>query len=137
MELQATYYHRILRVGAVVCAFVLLFESGLVFKSTARLSEQTHQYLANAVSMSAAVQPTELNSITAELTKQKQLLDAREAELREREIAVELNNAPTQNATYILSSILFILLLLIITNYILDYLRAQKPLTAINRQQTV
>jgi hypothetical protein len=134
MGLQNSYYHRTLRVASAVCAFVLLFESGLVVESTARMATNTHQYLANAVSMSAAVQPTELNSLTADLSKQKQLLDAREAQLREREIAVELNGGPNQTATYVLSSILFVLLLLIITNYVLDYLRAQAQIVSTGTQ---
>ena len=127
-QLQNTNYHRVLRVSAAVFACILVFESGILFKSTALLSEHTHQYLANAVSMSASVQPTDLNTVTAELTKQKQLLDAREAALREREIAVELNGSQNQNGTYVTASILFVLLLLIVTNYVLDYLRSRRSL---------
>lgn len=112
----------------VVCALILVFESGIVSKSTVALSVNTHQYLAQAVGMSASVEPTELNSITAELTKQKLLLDKREAAVAEREIRVNVREAsdPNTTAVYVLSVIVFILLLLIITNYILDYLRARE-----------
>lgn len=130
-RLEETNYHRILRISAVVCAFVLLFESGLVIESTAQLSQNTHQYLAQAVGMSAGVAPTDLNSITAELSKQKQLLDARDAALREREIAVELNTGGTnQQSTFIIAGALLLLLMLIVTNYILDFLRARKELVS-------
>ena len=121
-------YHRVLRTSVVVCALILVFESGIVSKSTVALSVNTHQYLAQAVGMSASVEPTELNSITAELTKQKLLLDKREAAVTEREIQVNVREAsdPNTTAVYVLSVIVFILLLLIITNYILDYLRARE-----------
>jgi hypothetical protein len=123
--MQNSYYHRCLRVSAVVFALLLVFESGLVHESTATLSVGTHQYLANAIGMSASVEPTELNQLTAELTVQKRALEAREAALREREIAVNLANdsSSNQRTTYVLASILFILIVLILLNYILDYRR--------------
>lgn len=129
--MQHSTYHRSLRVAVVVCAFVLLFVSGLVSQTTAQLSHNTHLYLANAIGMSASVKPTELNELTAELTAKERELAAREAALREREIAVNLSTgetASTDIATYILSSILFILLVLILLNYVLDYLRAKEQL---------
>lgn len=120
-------YHRVLRVAAVVCALVLLFESGMVSQSTAVLSMNTHQYLANAVGMSLSVEPTELNMMTAELTSQKRLLDQREATLREREIEVGLKaGGSNERATYVLASILFILLVFIILNYVLDFIRTRE-----------
>lgn len=86
----------------------------------------THEYLANAVGASASVSPTELNKITAALTAQRTELESREAALREREIQVDLanNGSPSNDtATYVLASILFVLLVLILLNYALDYLR--------------
>lgn len=106
-------------------AFVLLFESGVINKSTAILSMNTHQYLANAVGTSAGEQPTELNIQTAELTAQEDSLSQREAVLRERELAVNSaeGNTGNERTTYILASILLILLVLIVLNYGLDYIR--------------
>lgn len=126
-EISDTIYHRVLRVSAVVCAFVLLFESGLVSPVTKQLSLETHQYLANAVGVGAAVEPTELNSLTSELTQQKLALQAREQAITEREIQIGLTagESPNQTSTYVLSGVLFILLVLIILNYTLDYLRAR------------
>jgi hypothetical protein len=87
----------------------------------------THQYLANAVGMSLSVDPTELNMMTAELTNQKRLLDQRETTLREREIEVGLQaGGSNERATYVLASILFILLVLIILNYVLDFVRTRE-----------
>ena len=136
--IQDSMYHRVLRVCAVVCALILLFESGLINHSTSILALQTNQYLANAVGMSASVEPNELNTYTARLTEQKNLLDAREAAIRDREIQIGLASGenPNQTTTYVLASILFVLLLLIILNYALDYLRAQEPKQK-NTPQTV
>jgi hypothetical protein len=106
-----------------------LFESGVINESTKAIATDTHQYLANAVGASASVNPTELNQITAALTAQKSELDSREAALREREIQVNLSNgsnAGNETATYVLSSILFVLLVLILLNYTLDYLRMKE-----------
>lgn len=125
---QYTNYHRVLRVSAVVCAVALVFESGLLSESTAQISRGTEAYLANAIGMSASIQPTELNQYTAALTQKERELQAREAALREREISVNLpdGGASGDTTTYVLASVLFILLVLILLNYTLDYLRARE-----------
>lgn len=117
-----------LRVSALVCALVLVFESGLISESTAQLSRGTSSYLANAIGVGASVQPTELNMLTAELTERERDLDIREAALAEREIEVNLSReaGSGDTATYLLASILFILLVLILLNYVLDYLRLKE-----------
>jgi hypothetical protein len=136
--ISETLYHRVLRVSAMVGAFLLLFQSGLVSPVTKQLSLETHQYLANAVGVGASVEPTELNSLTSELTKQKLALQAREQAVKEREIEIGLSpdETPGETSTYILSAVLFILLVLIILNYTLDYLRARDA-AALKRPQTV
>ena len=125
--MEHTTYHRILRVSLLVSAIALVFESGILSQSTAQLSAGTQLYLANAIGMSAAVQPTELNQYTAKLNAMEQDLAAREAALREREISVELSGGPlnNQSTTYILASILFILLVLILLNYVLYFLKVR------------
>lgn len=132
--LEQTLYHKALRVAAAVCAAVLVFESGLVHESTKVLSVNTHQYVANVVGVGASVRPTELNTMTAEITEQRMLLDEREASIREREIEIGLREGESnERATYLVAALLFILLVLIVTNYILDYLRWQRSLSASNR----
>lgn len=131
--MEHTNYHRFLRVAAVVFALILVFDSGIVSESTARLANGTQTYIATAIGVGASVQPNELNMLTAELTSRQRELDAREAALREREIAVNLNGvgpASGEYSTYILASILFILLILILLNYTLDYLRSKELQTA-------
>lgn len=126
---QHTQYHRLLRVSALVCALALVFESGLLSNSTAVMAQNTHRYVASAIGMNASVRPTELNQLTAAITQKEQELAAREAALREREISVDLateSGTTNDTATYILASILFILLVLILLNYALDYLRLRE-----------
>lgn len=132
LSLQNSNYHRMLRIASLVCAVVLLFESGLVHEATKGLATETHLYLANVIGMSASVQPTELNQMTAELTRMEQELQERERVIKEREISVGLRAAPASSdtTTYILASVLFILLVLIILNYTLDYLRLREPRNA-------
>lgn len=129
-QIAQSTYHRLLRVCAVVFALVLIFDSGLVSDSTALVSDNAQVYLATAVGMTARVEPTELNLYTAALTQKEKELDAREALLAEREIAVNISSgqASADVSSYILASILFILLVLIILNYFLDYLRTRQPI---------
>ena len=124
-DVKHSKYHKVLRVSAVVCTMMLLFESGLVHDSTRKLSIGTHEYLANAVGATASIDPTELNSLTAELTAQKLALQQRETSLREREIEIGLlpGESANQKTTYTLAGVLFLLLILIVLNYTLDYLR--------------
>jgi ABC-type Na+ efflux pump permease subunit len=98
---------------------VLLFESGFIDRSTSLLAQNTHRYLANAIGVGASVEKTELNTVTAELTAARMELQ------REREINVGLKegNSGNEKTVYILSGILFILLVLIVLNYVLDFLR--------------
>lgn len=127
-SLETSVYHSILRVSLVVCALVLLFDSGLVSDTTARLSQGAQQYVAAAVGVRVGVAPNEVNVLTARITEL-------EGELarKDREIAVNLNAGEAvpgpSTSTFILSIILFILLVLIILNYILDYVRTRREAT--------
>ena len=128
---QSLLYRSILRVSLVVTACVLVFQSGLVSERTAVLYSQTAHNLSAMVSMSASVAPTEYNSITAELTKQQQLLASREEQIAQREIELGLSAgentaAVSQTTTYLLAGILLIQLVLLVLNYLLDYLRARE-----------
>lgn len=126
---QSQLYRSLLRVGAVVTAFVLVFQSGLVDERSAQLFETSSHQLGAMVGMSASVQPTETNMFTAELTRQQNVLAEREQEIAQREIELGLDvgeSAADPTITYILAAILFIQLLLIVLNYGLDYLRARE-----------
>ncbi len=127
-SLQGSHYHSFLRVAALASAFVLVFDSGLVSDTTATLSRGAQEYVATAVGVRVGVAPNEVNVLTARITEL-------EGELarKEREIAVNLNTASesgTNTSTFVLSAILFILLVLIVLNYILDYVRSKDALQA-------
>lgn len=129
--MQDTLYHSLLRISMVVVAVALVFDSGLFSPVTKQLSSDTKLYLAQAVGMYAAIEPNELNTITAELTAREQELAKREAALTEREIAVDLDQSPatsTTMSTWVMSLLLFIILVLVILNYILDFWRGRQLL---------
>lgn len=117
-------YHKVLRVSVAVFAVALVFDSGIASKVTSELADDTRLYMANSIGVSIGVEPTPLNQYTAKLTTKQTELDAREVALNEREISINLNESGAPDtSTYFLSSILFILLVLILLNYTLDYLR--------------
>lgn len=122
--LEHSLYHSFLRIMVSVFAIALVFDSGLLFKETIFLSNTTEQYLANVVGVTVGVAPTELNQLTSRITELETELEA-----KERLIAVSVGNTettpPIDTSTFILSAILFILLTLIVTNYVLDFRRAR------------
>ena len=128
--LEFSTYHKVLRVSVAVLTCVVLFQSGIVHPITAQLSGQTARYMANAVGVTVGVAPTELNQITADITKREVALAAREKDVQAREINVGI--APggamiTQSTmTFVLATAVFILLVLMILNYILDFMRARR-----------
>lgn len=127
MKIADSSYHSILRIGALTLALVLLFVSGILSPLTKSLTVNTGQYLASAVGASASVKPTEINQITAALTEQKTELDKREAAIKEREIAIGLSADEVEEkadfSSFVLSILLFVILVLMILNYVLDYQR--------------
>ena len=127
---QSLLYRSLLRVSLVITAFLLVFQSGLVDDRTATLFSLTTDNLGAMVGMSASVAPTEINQITAGLSQQQQLLNAREQTIAEREIELGLSESGGQNSsattTYVLAAILFIQLILLVLNYVLDYLRSKE-----------
>ncbi len=127
-DVRHSKYHKVLRVSLVVCTLMLLFESGVVHQSTRQLAINTHNYLGNSIGATASIDPTELNSLTAEITAQKLALQQRESAVREREIEIGLTpgESANQKTTYVLAGVLFLLLILIVLNYTLDYLRLQE-----------
>ncbi len=120
--MRHSLYHKILRVSAVLVAVVLVFQSGVFLSGTEGLSLSTREYVANVIGISASIESTELNTMTAEFTKRMQELDEREREINAR---AEGGGSRVDYSDYILSTILFLLLILIVTNYVLDFVRAR------------
>lgn len=116
-------YHSFLRVVVCVFAFLLVFDSGIWSEATKNLSEYTQAHLANVVGVTVGVPPNEYNQLTTRITELENELSA-----KERLIAVNLRDGEVgglDRSTFILSIILFILLTLIVLNYILDYRRGR------------
>jgi hypothetical protein len=126
--MQASRYHKSLRVSLLVTAVTLLFDGGFVFPITEQLSDNTLSYLAGArASVLATVPENEINVLTAQISERQRELDAREAALREREIATrDFGGSSTDYSSYILSTILFILTVLVVLNYVMDWARVRK-----------
>ncbi len=128
MSMHLSRYHSVVKISALVVAIVLLFDGGFVSPITKQLSDQTIIYLATVgSSVTAQVAPTEINTITAELTARERELNAREAELLSREIASrDFGTAQsTDYSIYVLSLILFVLATLIVLNYAMDWVRVK------------
>jgi hypothetical protein len=124
--MKDSVYHKSLRTGAVIVALVLVFDGGFLNPVSGSLSSGTWQYLANSVGVFAGVESTQISELTAELTLREQELAAREAALREREITAREFGSGSDYSVYVLSTILFILTVLIVLNYTLDFTRARK-----------
>jgi hypothetical protein len=124
-RIEYSLYHSFLRIAVCVAAFVLVFDSGLAIPATERMSSLTQQHLASVVGVTLGVAPNELNQLTARITELETELDA-----KERLIAVNLQNRDAGEgmdvSTFVLSVIVFILLVLIVLNYALDYVRSRK-----------
>lgn len=118
-----------MRVSVLVSAFLLVFDSGVLSPITRQLSDATITYIAAVgVGTSASVPENEINALSAQIAERQRVLDAREAELREREIASREFGASGTNgnmSTYIISTILFILTVLLVLNYAMDWARVR------------
>jgi hypothetical protein len=127
--MRVSIYHRFLRVSLLVMTAILLFDSGAISPVTKQLSDTTIIYVASVGSSVAAnVAPNEFNTLSAEIAKQQELLNRREAELNEREIKARSfgSEEGTDYSIYIISAILFIIIVLLIVNYVLDFTRVRR-----------
>jgi hypothetical protein len=112
-----------------VSTALLIFDSGLISPVTRQLSNNTINYLASTGSgVFASVPANEYNTLSAQLAEQQRILDAREALLREREIATRSfgEQSDIDYSTYILSTILFIIIVLLVLNYAMDWARVRR-----------
>jgi hypothetical protein len=128
-----TLYHSLLRIAVCVCALVLVFDSGLVYTATQSLSQGAQDYVATAVGVKVSVPENEVNVLTSRITELEQELAAKDREIAV-SLSTETNRGTLDTSTFVLSVILFILLVLIVLNYALDYIRATESIS--NRRQT-
>jgi len=112
----------------VLAAFILVFDGGFLSPITEQLSDTTYMYLGAAgASMSASIPENEFNTLTADIAAEQLRLAAREEELNEREIAARTygGERDTDYSTYVLSLLLFIIVVLLLLNYVMDWQRAR------------
>jgi hypothetical protein len=122
--LEHSWYHKILRVTVVLLAVIVSFKSGLFSDTTKRLAVHTEWYLANAVAVQVGVAETDVNRLTGRITQ----LETELSNQSERSLNIGLAaGGTTDRSTFILSGILFIMLVLIVLNYALDYARTRDP----------
>lgn len=129
--MEVSRYHRFLRIALLVATFALVFDSGILFPVTERLSHNTFMYLGSVgAGVFASVPENEINVLTAQISERERTLDAREAALKEREIATRKfeTDSETDYSTYIISVILFFIIVLLVLNYALDFARNRKHL---------
>ena len=132
--MKNSLYHSFLKIAVCVFAFVLVFDSGLALPATESMSSLTQQHLASVVGVTLGVAPNDVNVLTTRITELETELEA-----KERLIAVNLQNTNSDGgldvSTFVLSIIVFILLVLIVLNYALDYIR-QKKVTPLHEPTT-
>jgi hypothetical protein len=128
-----------LRIGMVLAALLLVFDGGFLSPITRQLSDTTYEYLAAAgASMSAGVPENEFNRLSADIRAEQLRLAEREEALVEREIAARTyatSDGPDYS-TYIISLLLFIILVLLLLNYVLDWQRARMAYPYQHKQAT-
>jgi hypothetical protein len=126
--MEASRYHKFLRVSAIVFAILIVFDGGFLTPVSKQLSDSTIAYLASSVTgVYATIAPNELNHLTAQISQRERELDAREAALNERVISTrDFGTSGTIDySTYILGLILLLLTALIMLNYVLDWVRVR------------
>lgn len=139
VSLRYSAYHSLLRISLLFVAFLLVFDSGLLSPKTAEVSQVTQHLLANAVGVKASVAPNELNVLTARITELETELSKKDRELNVAQAAYP-NSGDGERifgfvpSTLVLSAILFVLLVLVSLNYVLDYYR-MKHYFALLRQE--
>ncbi len=127
--MQVSRYHKFLRVSLLVTACALVFDSGAFFPVTREFSNTTVSYIASVGSQVLANVPqNEINVLSGQIAEQQRVLDLREAELNEREIASRsfITKTESDYSTYIISTILFIITVLLVLNYAMDWARVRK-----------
>lgn len=127
--MQSSRYHSFLRVSLLVTACVLVFDSGIISPISKQLSNTTFVYLGSVgSSVLASVPENELNTLSAQIAEEQRSLAAREAALQEREIAARSfgGSEESEYSTYLISVMLFIIIVLLTLNYVLDFARMRQ-----------
>lgn len=107
-SIVSSFYHQSLRVSLVVMAVTLVFVSGILHSSTQTLTVAVERQLASVIGASSVINySVDSVQIDKNLDTEGAIIDSR------------LIN----QSTFLVASVLFILLLLTVLNYVLYYLR--------------
>lgn len=112
-NISTGWYHSALRICVVLFALALVFESGILSPATRNIAHLAGQQFATAIQATVDTSYSEDAMLIAE-TNNSQLI----------ETSIPATQ-PIDRSTFLLSVMVFILLLLIVLNYILDHLRNQ------------
>ncbi|MFN3188586.1 MAG: hypothetical protein ACK42D_03555 [Candidatus Paceibacteria bacterium] len=111
-NISKSWYHSILRISVLLFALALVFESGILSPATKTFSHITGQQFATAIHATIDTATYDESGVLAPEVQSQQISQANTA-----------STQPLSRSTFLLSTLVFILLLLIVLNYILDYLR--------------
>lgn len=118
-NIPSSSYHSVLRISALLVALALIFESGLLSPATQSIVHTAGQQFATAI----------------EATNDNATYDEEALTLVRNDNVTTSATTPSSlsEVTFLLATSLFILLLLIVLNYILHYLRGRESLPQVSR----
>ncbi len=118
-NIPSSSYHSVLRISALLVALALIFESGLLSPATQSIVHTAGQQFATAI----------------EATNDNATYDEEALTLVRNDNVTTSATTPSSlsEVTFLLATSLFILLLLIVLNYILHYLRGRESLPRVSR----
>jgi len=112
--LADSLYHKTLRISVTTCALLLLFVSGILSQTTAVLTNTSMQQLASVSGLAAADQTGSVEEGALNQSSTLSTADRRATSQSQYDWLV-----------FALATLLYSLLLLLVTNYALDYVRRQ------------
>jgi len=102
------WYHSALRVLVVCFAAILVFESGVLSPATKTIAHLAGEQMASVIRVSTDVTPYSIQQVQTERTQTSTVPE------------------PISKSTFLLSTLLFVLLLLLVLNYVLVHLRTKE-----------
>jgi len=113
-NISTSWYHSILRISVLVFALALVFESGILSSVTQTIAHTAGEQFATAIQATTDNANYDEEVLSPEIARNQS------------EVKTLTVSPTTTKSTFLLSAIVFILLLLVVLNYILDYLRSKE-----------
>lgn len=129
--MNVSVYHKVLRVSALTVALMLVFESGMCSPVSKQFADNTIIMLASASTQVGIMNFSSNLNVAATLTARQNVIDTTNGNLSERSAPTRISvETESGYPTYVLSTILFLLVLLILMNYLFDWRRAHVYVTS-------